>query len=369
MNCKNIVVGAGFAGATIARIIAEKKGEEVFIIEKRNHIAGNAYDCYNEYGVLIHKYGPHIFHTNNKAVWDWLSNFTDWRYYQHRVLAFVDGMKLPMPISVETINKLYNLKLNCNEIENWLKNKAINIDEIRNSEDVILSKAGKEIYEKFFKNYTYKQWGKYPNELDPLVISRIPVRNTRDTRYFTDKYQGIPKYGYTRMFENILAHKNIHLLLNTDWLDVKNRINYDTLYYTGPIDEYYDYKFGKLEYRSVRFEYETLHNKEYAQEVGTINYPNDYDFTRITEYKHLTGQQCINTTIVKEYPSANGEPYYIMPNIHNMNIAARYRELAENEKIIYFHGRLAEYKYYNMDVIIANAFSLFENIGKNVFHF
>lgn len=352
MYFKNVIIGAGFAGSVLARRIVQEKNEEVLIIEKRNHIGGNAYDFYNEDGVLIHKYGPHIFHTNNKKVWDWLSQYTQWYMYQHRVLSYVDGMLVPMPISAETINILYNLNLSSEEIQEWLKRNSENIEEIKNSEDVVLSKAGKSIYEKFFKNYTYKQWNVYPNELDKTIISRIPIRTNRDTRYFADQYQGMPKYGYTKMFENILNHKNIHIMLNTVWENVESKIDYDNLYYTGPIDEFYNYKYGKLGYRSVRFEYETFYNKEYYQHTGTVNYPNDYDFTRITEYKHLTGQKISCTTIAKEYSSADGEPFYIIPNNENKKVYEQYLQEAEKQDNIKFFGRLAEYKYYNMDQIV-----------------
>lgn len=358
MKIKNVVVGAGYAGSVTARRLAEEKNEKVLVIDKHNHIAGHAHDQYNEYGVLIHTYGPHIFHTNNKKVWDWLSRFTDWYLYQHRVLSYIDGMKIPMPISAETINQLYNLNLSSDEVEKWLEKQAEHIDEIKTSEDVVISKAGRDIYEKFFKNYTYKQWDRYPDELDPSVIKRIPFRNNRDTRYFTDKYQGLPKQGYTKMFEKILDHPNIHIMLNTNWLDIKDQIQYDKLYFTGPIDLYYDYKFGALEYRSVRFEYETFFNKEFYQEVGTVNYPNDYDFTRITEYKHLTGQNIPYTTIAKEYSMAHGEPFYIVPDKENQDKAEQYRQYAQKEKNVTFIGRLAEYKYYNMDQIVDRALEL-----------
>jgi len=358
MKIKNVVVGAGYAGSVTARRLAEEKNEKVLVIDKHNHIAGHAHDQYNEYGVLIHTYGPHIFHTNNKKVWDWLSRFTDWYLYQHRVLSYIDGMKIPMPISAETINQLYNLNLSSDEVERWLEKQAEHIDEIKTSEDVVISKAGRDIYEKFFKNYTYKQWDRYPDELDPSVIKRIPFRNNRDTRYFTDKYQGLPKQGYTKMFEKILDHPNIHIMLNTNWLDIKDQIQYDKLYFTGPIDLYYDYKFGALEYRSVRFEYETFFNKEFYQEVGTVNYPNDYDFTRITEYKHLTGQNIPYTTIAKEYSMAHGEPFYIVPDKENQEKAEQYRQYAQKEKNVTFIGRLAEYKYYNMDQIVDRALEL-----------
>lgn len=358
MKIKNVVVGAGYAGSVTARRLAEEKNEKVLVIDKHNHIAGHAHDQYNEYGVLIHTYGPHIFHTNNKKVWDWLSRFTDWYLYQHRVLSYIDGMKIPMPISAETINQLYNLNLSSDEVEKWLEKQAEHIDEIKTSEDVVISKAGRDIYEKFFKNYTYKQWDRYPDELDPSVIKRIPFRNNRDTRYFTDKYQGLPKQGYSKMFEKILDHPNIHIMLNTNWLDIKDQIQYDKLYFTGPIDLYYDYKFGALEYRSVRFEYETFFNKEFYQEVGTVNYPNDYDFTRITEYKHLTGQNIPYTTIAKEYSMAHGEPFYIVPDKENQDKAEQYRQYAQKEKNVTFIGRLAEYKYYNMDQIVDRALEL-----------
>ncbi|HHW68392.1 MAG TPA: UDP-galactopyranose mutase [Epulopiscium sp.] len=358
MKIKNVVVGAGYAGSVTARRLAEEKNEKVLVIDKHNHIAGHAHDQYNEYGILIHTYGPHIFHTNNKKVWDWLSRFTDWHLYQHRVLSYIDGMKIPMPISAETINQLYNLNLSSDEVGEWLEEQAEHIDEIKTSEDVVISKAGRDIYEKFFKNYTYKQWDRYPDELDPSVIKRIPFRNNRDTRYFTDKYQGLPKQGYTKMFEKILDHPNIHIMLNTNWLDIKDQIQYDKLYFTGPIDLYYDYKFGALEYRSVRFEYETFFNKEFYQEVGTVNYPNDYDFTRITEYKHLTGQNIPYTTIAKEYSMAHGEPFYIVPDKENQDKAEQYRQYAQKEKNVTFIGRLAEYKYYNMDQIVDRALEL-----------
>lgn len=353
MIFKNVIIGAGFAGAVLAREIVENKNEDVLIVERRNHIAGNAYDFYNENDILVHKYGPHIFHTNSKEVWEWLSRFTKWHLYQHRVLSYVDGMLVPMPISIETVNQLYNLNLNSDEIEKWLLEHSIDIKFIENSKDVILSKAGEDIYNKFFKNYTFKQWGVYPDKLDKSVISRIPVRNNRDTRYFSDKYQGIPKLGYTKMFENILDHKKIHIMLNTDWNYIQNHVKYNKLFYTGMIDEFYNYKFGKLGYRSIKFEYDTFYDREFYQPVGTVNYPNDYDFTRITEYKYLTGQSINCTTIVKEYSQATGEPFYPVPNEENKKIYNMYYENAKHDKDIIFLGRLGEYKYYNMDQIVA----------------
>ncbi len=350
MKIQNVVVGAGFAGACIARRIAEEKNESVLVIDKKMHIAGHAYDEYNEHGVLIHKYGPHIFHTNNKLVWNWLSRFTEWNNYQHRVLSYVDGFYVPMPISIETINSLYNLNLSTFELESWLDERRLKDLLIKNSEDVVLSKLGRDLFEKFFKNYTFKQWNLDANQLDASVISRIPVRHNRDTRYFSDRYQGLPTLGYTKLLSKILEHKNIHLLLNTEWSNIKPDLSYGKLFYTGSIDEYFDYSLGNLGYRSVKFEYETFFDREYFQKVGTVNYPNDYDFTRITEYKWLTGQKILQTTIAREFSSSEGEPFYTVPNASNQILYKEYTKMIPNN--VFFIGRLAEYKYYNMDQIV-----------------
>lgn len=353
-----VIVGAGFAGCVLAERIAKVLNKKVLIIEKRNHIGGNAYDYFNEDGILVHKYGPHIFHTNNKEVWDYISNFTDWHLYQHRVLAYVDGQTVPMPINLDTINKLYNFNYTSDELNNYFESIRCNKEEILNSEDMVITKIGKELYEKFFKNYTKKQWDLYPYELEPEVIARIPIRNNRDDRYFTDKYQGMPKHGYTKIFENMLNSKNIHILLNTDFKDVIDDIEYENLIYTGPIDYYFDYKYGKLPYRSLKFEFETIDCIKY-QEVGTVNYPNDYDFTRITEFKHLTGQKHYKTTIVREYPSSEGEPYYPIPQKKNTEQYKRYEKEAQKLKNVFFIGRLANYKYYNMDKVVEETLKLF----------
>jgi len=353
-----VVVGAGFAGSVMARRYAEEQNKRVLIVEKHSHVGGHAYDEYNSDGILIHRYGPHIFHTNNSAVWKWLSRFTGWHEYQHRVLSYVDGQLVPMPISSETINTLFGEHLTVEQTQEWLRSHAENIPEIRNSRDVVLANAGSAIYEKLFRNYTFKQWNKYPEELSPDVIKRIPVRNSRDTRYFTDTYQGIPRNGYTEMFRKILDHKNIQVLLNANWFDVEDGIRFDKLVYTGPIDRFFESEFGELEYRSVRFEYETLHDREYYQTVGTVNYPNDYDYTRITEYKHLSGQKIEHTTIAREYSSSEGEPFYPVMNDRNNALAEKYRRQSEADTDTIFIGRLAEYKYYNMDMIVQKALQL-----------
>lgn len=359
MKYNYVVVGAGLAGLTIAERIAEVLNEKVLVIEKRNHIGGNVYDSYNEDGILIHNYGPHIFHTNDKEVYDYLRQFTPWNDFWHRVLTQVDGNLIPMPITVETINKLYNLNLSCEEVEEFLKKKAISIDEIKTSKDVALSKVGQDIYEKFFENYTKKQWGIDPGEIDTSIISRIPIRSNRDTRYFSDKYQGMPKYGYTKMCENMIQNKNIKLLLNTDYKEVMDDIEYEKLIYTGPTDYFYDYKYGKLAYRSINFVFET-HDKEDYQPAPVVNYPNDYDYTRITEFKKLTYQEHKKTTILKEFPCDEGEPYYPFPTKEWKEKFALYQEDMKKEKKVLFLGRLAEYRYYNMDAVVRSALNLFE---------
>jgi UDP-galactopyranose mutase len=359
MEYKYVIVGAGLAGLTMAERIANELNEKVLVIEKRNHIGGNVYDSYNEDGILIHNYGPHIFHTNDQGVYEYLSRFTKWNDFWHRVLTYVDGNLIPMPITVETINKLYNLNLDCSQVEEFLKKQAVPIDDIKTSKDVALSKVGKDIYEKIFESYTRKQWGIDPSELDTSVISRIPIRLNRDTRYFADKYQGMPKRGYTKMCENMITNKNIKILLNTDYKEVIQDIKYDTLIYTGATDEFYNYKYGKLAYRSVNFVFETFDQEEY-QEAPVVNYPNDYDFTRITEYKKLTWQQHKKTTIGKEFPCAEGEPYYPFPTKEYKDQFALYQEEMKKESKVIFIGRLAEYRYYNMDGVVRRALDIFE---------
>lgn len=363
MDFKYVVVGAGLAGLTLAERIAEELGEKVLVIERRGHIGGNVYDSYNDDGILIHNYGPHIFHTNDREVYQYLSRFTGWNDFWHRVLTYVDGSLIPMPITVETINKLYNLDLSCFEMEKFLKERAVDIRDIRTSRDVALSKVGQDIYEKIFETYTKKQWGVDPAQLDTSVISRIPIRLNRDTRYFSDRYQGMPSHGYTRMCENMAANRNIKLLLNTDYREVMKDITYDKLIYTGAADEFYEYKYGKLAYRSINFVFET-HDIEEYQEAPVVNYPNDYDFTRITEFKKLTWQKHLKTTICKEYPCDKGEPYYPFPTAEYKAQFAQYKMEMEKEKDIIFIGRLAQYRYYNMDGVVRAALDAFGDMYK-----
>lgn len=364
MKFKYVIVGAGLAGLTLAERIANVLDEKVLVIEKRSHIGGNVYDSYNEHGILIHNYGPHIFHTNDKGVYDYLSQFTKWNDFWHRVLTYVDGNLIPMPITVETINKLYNLNLDCSQVEDFLKKQAVDIKEIKTSKDVALSKVGQDIYEKIFETYTKKQWGIDPSELDTSVISRIPIRLNRDTRYFNDKYQGMPTHGYTKLCEKMIANKNIKLMLNTDYREVKDSITYETLIYTGAPDEFYNYKHGKLRYRSINFVFETYDIEEF-QAAPVVNYPNDYDYTRITEYKKLTWQKSSKTTIGKEFPCDEGEPYYPFPTKENKEQYALYQEEMKKEKNVIFIGRLAEYRYYNMDAVVRRALDIFDDLIKD----
>lgn len=354
-----LIVGAGFSGCVLAERIASGLGKKVLMIDSRNHIGGNAYDCFNEHGILIHPYGPHIFHTNSKKVFDYLSRFTDWNFYEHRVLASVDGIKVPIPINLNTLNELYGLRMSSQEAASFLESVRIPAAKITNSEDVIVSQVGIGLYETFFKAYTKKQWDLWPSELDPSVCARIPVRTNRDNRYFTDRYQVMPKSGYTEMFKKMIRHPNIHLMLQADFQSVKQAVPYRFLIYTGPIDAYFDYRFGKLPYRSLNFTFETM-DREYVQETGTVNYPNSYDFTRITEFKHLTGQVHGKTTVVYEYPTADGSPYYPVPKEENMNLYGKYKREAEKLPDVWFTGRLGTYRYYNMDQVVAQALTLYE---------
>lgn len=355
-----LIVGAGYAGSVLAERLARGSGKQVLLVDRRAHIGGNAYDHYNDDGVLVHKYGPHIFHTNSKEVFDYLSRFTDWRQYQHKVRASVDGQLVPIPINLDTINQLYGLSLNSFQMEEFLASRAESRDQIRTSEDVVVSKVGRELYEKFFRGYTRKQWGLDPSELDAQVTARVPTRTNRDDRYFTDTYQCMPKHGFTRMFASMLDHPNIKILLNTDYRELRDALPYRELIYTGPVDEFFDYQFGKLPYRCLEFKHETLNQPQF-QPVAVVNYPNDCEFTRITEFKHLTGQEHPKTSIVYEFPRADGDAYYPIPRRENTDIYQQYQVLA-NQAGVHFVGRLATYKYYNMDQVVAQALTLYARI-------
>ncbi|CUT00853.1 UDP-galactopyranose mutase [Candidatus Chrysopegis kryptomonas] len=368
MKFDYLIVGAGFSGCILAERIATNLGKKVLIVERRNHIAGNAYDYYDENGILVHKYGPHIFHTNSKKVWDYLSRFTEWNIYYHKVLAVVDGKKIPVPFNLNSLYLIfpqkYAEKLEKQLIETFGYGVKIPILKLKEATSGELKFLADFIYEKVFLNYTTKQWGYKPEELDGSVTARVPVYISRDDRYFQDIYQGIPKLGYTKMFEKMINHPNIHILLNTDYREIIEDVKFNKLIYTGPVDYFFDYIYGELPYRSLRFEFKTM-KLEYFQEVAQINYPNDYDFTRITEFKHMTGQKGDLTTIAYEFPESyiigKNEPYYPIPKEENLEIYKKYlKEISKLNGIVYFVGRLAEYRYYNMDQIVARALNVFE---------
>lgn len=357
-----LIVGAGFAGSVLADRLARVRNERVLIVDRRGHIGGNAHDRYDDAGLLIHQYGPHIFHTNAQQIVDYLSQFTEWRPYEHRVLADVDGKLLPIPINRTTVNALYGLNLDSDEaVEAFFRERAEPAAEVRTSEDVVLGRVGRDLYEKFFRGYTLKQWGLEPSQLDKSVTARVPVRTNTDDRYFNDTFQCMPKHGYTRMFERMLDHPNIKIMLQTDFADVRRGISYKRMIFTGPIDEFFDHRFGRLPYRSLRFEHKTLDMPQF-QPVAVVNHPGAAPYTRITEYKHLTGQEHAKTSITYEHPSAEGDPYYPIPKPENAELFKRYEKLAQATPNVWFVGRLATYRYYNMDQVVGQALSTFQKI-------
>ncbi len=358
-----LVVGAGFAGSVLAERLANVCGQRVLVVDKRPHIGGNAYDRYDDAGVLVHPYGPHIFHTNSADIFEYLSGFTEWRPYQHRVLASVEGQQLPMPINLDTVNRLYGLNLTSFEMEKWLASVAEKRERIETSEDVVVSKIGRDLYNKFFRGYTRKQWGLDPSELDASVTSRVPTRSNRDDRYFADTFQAMPKNGYTRMFEKMLAHPNIKVMLNTDYREIVDLLPWRHMVYSGPIDTFFNHRHGKLPYRSLEFRHVNLPQQEF-QSVGTVNYPDDYDYTRVSEFKHITGQKHASTSIVYEYPRAEGDPYYPVPRPENAALYKRYEAEADKLANVTFVGRLATYKYYNMDQVVGQALAAFKRLQR-----
>ena len=360
-----LIVGAGFAGSVLAERIASQRHESVLLIDRRSHFGGNAYDCYNEAGILVHQYGPHIFHTNAQSIVDYLSQFTAWRPYEHRVLSSVDGKLLPIPINLDTINKLYGLDLTPEQLEKFFISRREAVDEVRTAEDVVVSTVGRELYEKFFRGYTRKQWGVDPSQLNKSVTARVPTRTNRDDRYFGDSFQCMPAGGYTRMFQRMLDNPKIKIMLQTDYRDIRDRIPFRRMIYTGPVDEYFDWSLGRLPYRSLRFEHVTL-DREQFQPVAVVNYPQTEEYTRITEYKHLTGQKSPQTSLTYEYPTDIGDPYYPVPRAENEALYKRYEALAGATPDVWFVGRLATYRYYNMDQVVGQALATFARIQKNL---
>lgn len=369
-----LIVGAGFTGSVLAERIASQLNQKVLIVEQRNHIAGNAYDYYDQNGVLVHKYGPHIFHANAQYIWDYLAKFTEWRSYYHHVLGVVDGKQVPIPFNLNTISALfpshYADKLSQQLIDEYgfnVKVPILKIRETAKSND--LKFLADYIYDNVFHKYTLKQWELKPEELAPSVTARVPIYISRDNRYFQDSYQGLPKYGYTALFDNMLNHPNIKVLLNTSYKEIMNDIQYKRMIFTGPIDEFFDHTHGELPYRSLNFKFHYT-EQDQMQAVGTVNYPNEYNYTRTTEFKHLTGQRTYGSTYIEEYPQAyrRGEniPYYPIPKDEYKELYKKYEQEAEKLKgEVVFAGRLAEYQYYNMDQAVARALHLFEKVVVN----
>ena len=361
-----LIVGAGFAGCVMAERLASQCNKKILIVEKRNHIGGNAYDEIDEHGIFIHKYGPHLFHTNSRKVFDCLSKFTEWRKYEHRVLASLNDELYPIPINRITINKLYNLNLKTdNEVEEYLTKIKDHRYPILNSEDLIVNQVGYDLFEKFYKNYTIKKWYTEPKDISPSVCERILAKNNNDCRYSDDKYQFIPKCGYTEMFKKMTKHKNIEVVLNKNYKNILYDIKFDKIIYTGPIDYFFDYEFGRLPYRSIRFEFKNCEMEKF-QEAAQINYmDNNVCYTRVAEFKQITGQLSNCTTVSFEYPQINGEPYYPIPNYNNRLLYLKYKQRAKKFKNALFCGRLAEYQYYNMEQVVMNTLKKYEQIVQN----
>lgn len=374
MNSRiNIIVGAGFSGATIANLIATKLNEKVIIIDKKDHIAGNSYDYRDENGIMIHKYGSHIFHTNNEKVWNFLSQFTSSNTYMHEVVGILDGIEAQIPFNFNTLYQVFPQsmakKLEEKLLNTFEYNTKVPILEFQKQDDEDLKYLANYVYEKIFLNYTTKQWGLSPKDVDGAVTARVPVYLSKDNRYFQDKYQGIPTNGYTKVVEKMLDNPNIDLRLNTDFesfkSENKNLLENARIFYTGSIDEYFGYKFGQLPYRSVNFKFET-YDREFYQSHACINYPNNYDFTRIHEYKHYLQDKSEKTVIAKEYSEffelGKNERYYPIASEENAKLYSKYLEEANKQKDVYFLGRLGDYKYYNMDLAIGRAIELFEEV-------
>jgi UDP-galactopyranose mutase len=356
-----LIVGAGFSGAVLAERLASQLDRTILIIDRRDHICGNANDTTNEFGVRIHTYGPHLFHTNDLHVVEYLSQFTEWRPYEHRVLSHVDGKLVPMPVNRTTINALFGLDLKSEEeIVAFLDGERVSVPHVLTSEDFVLAKAGRRLYEKLYRGYSRKHWGVDPAQLSPQVCGRLPIRVNTDDRYFDDRYQLMPLEGYHNMFQRMLDHPNIEVRTGVDFRSLSG-IRWKHVIYTGPIDEYFDHRYGKLPYRSLYFTYES-HRAHLLQPVGQINYPNDFDYTRSIEYKHITGQGAEYTTIAFEHPSDEGEPFYPVPSTESRSLYSRYRKAADSLNDVTFAGRLGTYKYLNMDQVVAQSLTIFNRV-------
>lgn len=354
-----LIVGAGFSGSVLAERISNILKKEVLLIDKRDHIGGNAFDYFDSNGILVHKYGPHIFHTNDKKVFDYLSNFTKWNKYEHKVLAYHKGDLFPIPVNANTINQFYGKSFETEkEIKEFLDKVKCNRNPVTNSEDIIVNQIGTKLYKTFFENFTQKTWFRHPRELSSSICGRIKVRYNNDNRYFLDEYQYMPQEGYTKLFENMINNTRIKVELNTDYKDILQKINFKKMIYTGPIDYFFNECFGKLEYRSLKIYFKNI-NKEIYQTNSVINFVGNEKYSRITEFKQLTGQKSKSTTIGIEYPIKDGEKYYPTLTPQSIKSYNQYKKLTLANNDIYFAGRLANFKYYNMDQVIANSLKLF----------
>ena len=368
MSKRILVVGAGLSGAVLANLLAEQSDKKVLVIDRRSEIAGNIFDYKDkETGITVHKYGPHIFHTNNKKVWDYLSKFTKWHYFFFKPNVVIEGKTVSNPFTLTTIHQIFSENL-ANKFEEKLISKygygvKVPILKLKETDDEDLKFLAQYVYENVFEKYTMKQWGLKPEEIDESVTARVPVYISYDNRYFQDKYQGIPLNGYTKMIKNILNHKNIEVRLNTDYKTIKEE--FDMVFYSGAIDEYFDYKFGELPYRSLDFDIQTV-NKEYYQKSAMTNYPNNYDFTRITEHKYFLDEKSDKTIISVEYPEefklGENERYYPITDAKTKELYEKYKQEAEKLEGLYFIGRLGEYKYYNMDLAVEKIFELYSKL-------
>ena len=366
---KYVIVGSGFFGAVMAERIANDLATPVLVLEKRSHTGGNCHSVdHSETGIHYHLYGTHIFHTNDKETWDFVNKFSKFRYYQHRVLSYVEGNYVPFPVNRTTLSRIFGLKPYSTDVKKILQQEIDRSNYIKpplNFRDAVVSQMGEKLYSLFYKNYTIKQWQTHPENISADLAKRIPIRENDDNRYFADKYQGIPLYGYTKLVESILDHENISILLGQDYFEIKEELKSDILIYTGELDRYFNYKYGKLEYRSLDLKIET-YEKEYFQQAAVINYPNDYDWTRITEFKYFLDEKSSKTSVCFEYPKASGEPYYIVmtkENIQKRDLYLQEVKRCEEMDNVFFIGRLAEYRYYNMDQVIKAAV---DKVNKNI---
>jgi len=359
-----VIVGAGISGCTLANLYANQ-GKKVLIIEKRPFVGGNCHDEINSDGLRIMSFGGHIFHTNDDEVWEYINKFTGWTPSEHRVLSHVDGKDVPVPVNITTVNELLGLDIKTEtEMKKWLEENTEKIADPKNSEEIALTRVGRFLYEKMFKNYTIKQWDMEPKDLAASVMARIPVRTDFNDRYFSDKYEAQPKNGYAAFFQKMVDHENIEILLETDYFQMKNDLDYEKLFFSGKLDEFFEYKFGKLGYRSLKFEF-TTYNQEHYISGPTVNYPNfEETFTRIVEYKYFYKQNHPKTTVSREWATWEGEPYYPVPTAENESLASKYKEEVDhaNQENVYFIGRLANYKYINMDQAFRSALDLFKEL-------